>query len=129
MLGDTFIKRDLTTDSLNIDIIINIDIDTMESSNQVIESVKNSNSNKLTKKERITKRIKEMILESTIHGLPNVLKTEAIHLKIIWICLFLVTFTVSIYMILGNVNDYLNYEVTTNIDLVYEQPVIFPTIS
>ena len=70
-----------------------------------------------------------MILESTIHGLPNVLKTEAIHLKIIWICLFLVTFTVSIYMILGNVNDYLNYEVTTNIDLVYEQPVIFPTIS
>lgn len=122
------IKSNSLPDTLQIDIKIDIDIDTKETVEQNEQLLPILN-NKLTKKERIKKRLREMILESTIHGLPNVLKTDAIHLKIIWICLFLVTFIVSIYMIIGNINDYLNYEVTTNIDLVYEQPVIFPTVS
>lgn len=82
-----------------------------------------------TKKFKIKNVLKKMISESTIHGLPNLIKTNNNFFKTIWLSAFLITIFACMYMIKNNFNSYLNYEVITKIDLIYEQPAKFPTIS
>ncbi len=68
-------------------------------------------SNEKSKKMRIQEKFKEMILDSTIHALPNIYKTEHFYFKIMWFCLFLITFLFSIILIKKSINDFLDYEI------------------
>jgi len=84
---------------------------------------------KISKSQKIKQRVKQLIINSTSHGLPHLLRSDILIIKIMWICFFLICFTLSIYFIVNNINQYLKYEVVTIIDLVYEYPIQFPTIS
>ncbi len=84
---------------------------------------------KNTKKMRILEKIKEKISNSTFHALPNIYKTENLCLKRMWFCLFLIAFALSIILIKKSINDYLDFETVTKIQIGIEQPAEFPTVS
>ena len=67
-------------------------------------------------------KLKEMLMDSTIHALPNIYKTDRILFKIMWFCFFLTTFAFSAQLITKSINDYLKYETITQIDINLEQP-------
>lgn len=46
-----------------------------------------------------------------------------------WIILFVASSVLSFYLICNNILDYLNFDVVTGINVVYEYPSLFPTIS
>lgn len=75
-----------------------------------------------SKKSRIKKRLKEILSDSTIHALPNIYKTDRILFKIMWFFFFLATFITSIRLIVTSINDYLEYETITQVDIGSEQP-------
>ncbi len=81
------------------------------------------------KSSRISKLVKETTLSSTLHGIPNYIKAENSFFKFMWICGFLITVSTSIYLIAKNLSDYLEYETVTKINIIYEQPILFPTLS
>jgi hypothetical protein len=85
--------------------------------------------NELSKHDRIRNLLDITIQQSTIHGLPNFLKARNKTFKTIWLFSFLAAIASSFYLIKNNINNYLKYQVVTNLDLIYEQPIRFPTIS
>ena len=94
-----------------------------------IKKCNNLNNNQVLKKMRIQEKLKEKISNSTFHALPNIYKTEHFYLKIMWFCLFLIAFALSIILIKKSINDYLDYETVTKIQIGIEQPAEFPTVS
>ncbi len=78
---------------------------------------------------RIHEKLKEKISNSTFHALPNIYKTDHFFLKIMWFCLFLIASALSIILIKKSINDYLDYETVTKIQIGIEQPAEFPTVS
>jgi hypothetical protein len=78
---------------------------------------------------RIHEKLKEKISNSTFYALPNIYKTDHFFLKIMWFCLFLIAFALSIILIKKSINDYLDYETVTKIQIGIEQPAEFPTVS
>ncbi len=46
-----------------------------------------------------------------------------------WLSFFIVCIVISIYLITKDINQYLEYEVVTQIDIINEYPMQFPTIS
>ena len=92
--------------------------------NQIIldSRIKAVNDEDDSKISRIKKKFKEMLMDSTIHALPNIFKTDRILFKIMWFCFFLTTFAFSIQLITKSINDYLKYETITQIDINSEQP-------
>jgi len=84
-------------------------------------------------KEAISKKLKEkfleLILDSKCHGLPNIFSSRICLTRILWIFLVSLSITTSAYQIYLSLIDYFNFDYVTNIDLVYEEHVIFPTIS
>ena len=85
------------------------------------------------KKEKISKRLKEkfleLILDSKCHGLPNIFSNRICLTRILWIILVSLSITINLYQIYLSLIDYFNFDYVTNIDSVYEEHVIFPTIS
>jgi hypothetical protein len=72
---------------------------------------------------------KEWSKSTTIHGYPNIFRTENKLTKTMWILLlFFSTFLCS-YMITKAVMDYLSYDVVTQIRVLSETPVEFPTVT
>lgn len=89
----------------------------------------NSPGFKLTKVKKAKKKIANIILSSTIHGLPSVFRTDRLIIKIIWLSLFLICSAFGIYMIIDKFLTYLKFEVVTKIDVIPESSSEFPTIT
>lgn len=75
-----------------------------------------------SKKRRIKKCIKDKMINSTIHALPNIYKTENYYFKIMWLLFFIITFSFNIQFTIKCINDYLLYETITEIDVLTDQP-------
>lgn len=73
--------------------------------------------------------IHQIIVSSTAHGIPNILRTRRLFHKIMWIISTLASVGVCIWFILSSISDYLQYSVVTTIESVYEQPAMYPTVS
>jgi hypothetical protein len=56
-------------------------------------------------------------LDTTAHGIPNILGNPTWSFKLMWIVCFLASCGVCGYLLARSVNDYLNYEVVTTIQL------------
>jgi hypothetical protein len=73
--------------------------------------------------------IKEIISSSSLSYLLNPIKSKRLLIKLVWI-IFLIGFLfASIYYVVLNVLDYLQYETTTSIFTINEQGAEFPTVS
>ena len=75
-----------------------------------------------SKKRRIKKCIKEKMINSTIHALPNIYRTENYYFKIMWLLFFIITFSFNVQFTIKCINDYLLYERITEIDIGTDQP-------
>jgi len=73
--------------------------------------------------------IKEIISYSSLAFLLSPIKSKRLFIKIIWILFLFVLLFVSIYYVVLEVLNYLQYETTTSIYEILEQESEFPTIS
>jgi hypothetical protein len=73
--------------------------------------------------------IKEIISSSSLAYLISPIRSKRLLIKLVWI-IFLIGFLfASIYYVVLNVLDYLQYETTTSIFTINEQEAEFPTVS
>ncbi len=77
----------------------------------------------------LKKKLKQILSDSTANGLPNIFKREGFLSKIFWLTFVLLSILPSYYYTVSAVFDYLNYNVVTQIEDVYQQPLKFPTIT
>jgi hypothetical protein len=82
-----------------------------------------------SKKQRLITRVKDLLLSSTSHGLPNILRAQRRSIKIMWFILFLIFTFIGIFMVYSTISNYLKYEVVTKIEKINEFPVQFPSIT
>jgi hypothetical protein len=85
--------------------------------------------NKMSKSKNIKNKTIELALASTAHGLPNIIKTENLICRIIWFTCFLLSITCCVYNITNTIQDFLSYDVVTQIDTIFETKSQFPSIS
>ena len=74
----------------------------------------------------IKEKAKEIVLSSTILGLPNVVSKKRIVFKMMWLVAFLVSASVGIFTMQKTLSNYLEYEAVTKIDVKNEIPTEFP---
>lgn len=81
------------------------------------------------KLKKIADIVVELILASTSHGLPSVFRTERKAIKVMWFICWLIFLTLGVYTVINGVLDYLQWNVITQIDIKYEIPTPFPTVT
>ena len=72
---------------------------------------------------------KEVLLNSTSHALPNILRNENIVIKTVWTITLLISTALCSYLCIQSIMSYYSYAVNTNTRRIYESPTLFPTIS
>ena len=73
--------------------------------------------------------LKEDMKLLKMDGVPNIVRSQALIVRLVW-SLFLVAFVcVCVALIVGSVNEYLHYEVTTKSRVYQEKAPILPTIT
>jgi hypothetical protein len=82
-----------------------------------------------SKKEKIIIKVKDVLLSSTSHGLPNVLRTPRKSIKCMWLLLFLIFSSIGSYMVYKTISNYLEYEIVTKIEYIRENPIEFPAVT
>jgi hypothetical protein len=80
-------------------------------------------------KSKIKSYLTEAALSTTTHGIDKIVMTKRNFLKLAWILLFLGSIAACSYFIANTVIEYLDYEVVTKIQVIYEVPQLFPTVS
>lgn len=81
---------------------------------------------------KLSKHFKEAFIEvfsaSSIHGIPNIIRTKRLKIKIIWALFFLSSFSLCSYLVIQSIFDYLQFEVITKIRKIKDFPNKFPQI-
>jgi hypothetical protein len=75
------------------------------------------------------KKLKEILSGSNAHALPHLVGNQNKILKSIWLFFFLISIFACFYFLNRTFNDYFKYTKVTSIDIINEQPAIFPTIA
>jgi hypothetical protein len=78
---------------------------------------------------KILEELKNAAIETTGHGLPRIMLSKSYFLKIMWTIFMLVSMSLCAYMIIRLVSQYLQFDVNTQILVIYEPKILFPTIS
>ena len=74
------------------------------------------------------KKLHDLLLTSTSHGLPNALRTPHMSMRVMWLLCFVVSTGVCSYLIIKSFLAYLDYEVITKVRVVNEFQSEFPRI-
>jgi hypothetical protein len=85
--------------------------------------------NTTTKYERIKKKTKEILLVSSAVGIPNVIKSEKLLIKIIWLILIAISTAIGSYYVIKSIIDYTNYITVTTVSILDEHESEFPTLT
>ena len=82
------------------------------------------------KKTQKLKNIVTSCLESTTgHGLPNIIRTEHIGLKVFWLIAWLVGLGLTLYLLITSILAYFDYGVVSQIQIINERPMLFPEVT
>lgn len=93
-------------------------------------STSNENFNRpLRKRDIIKQRIWHILSNSSVNGLPNLVKASNIFLKIMWSISLIISTCVGSYYTIDSIIDFFKYNSVTIIDVIHEQQSQFPTIS
>ena len=79
--------------------------------------------------EKIRNVLHEIILSSTFHAIPNIIRSERLFFKIMWTLCFLLSFSYCFTSICRSINSFLDREIVTNIKIISEIPTQFPSVS
>jgi hypothetical protein len=74
-------------------------------------------------------KIRELLEESTSHGIPKICKTKNLLILIIWSFCTVFSICLCSFFVIDTVFDYLNYKTIANIEIVNEQEAQFPALS
>lgn len=77
------------------------------------------------------KRAKHVFLEcaSSSTSFPNITRTDKLVIKVVWLILYVLLLIACGIMMTDGVYDYLNYDVVTEIEVIYETPTQFPSVT
>jgi hypothetical protein len=70
--------------------------------------------------------LRDVLSDSTVHGLANMFRTRNNIVRFVWTCLFLAGFVCAIYFTYLSTIGFFNYEVSVSIQSINESPVTFP---
>lgn len=73
--------------------------------------------------------LKNPSLTTTVIGVPNLIKTKKIQIKILWLVSLILSSGFCFYLIIQSILDYSKFEVVTKIEILDQIPSSFPTIS
>lgn len=86
-------------------------------------------SKKISVSVQIKEILKESALSTTNHALPNIVRNKNVYIRLMWIFCFFASTGICSYAVIQSIINYLNYEVVTKINLFYENPTQFPTVT
>lgn len=69
-----------------------------------------------------------LIEASTFHGIPNILRSKHLIVKVMWVVCFMISISCCSIIIYHASDDFLQNEVVTNIDEIYDTNIQFPTV-
>ena len=72
--------------------------------------------------------LSSIILSSTIHGLPSILRTKRSFLKFIWFFCTIISSAICAFMLTKSITDYFDYDLVTTTSVKVEIPLAFPKI-
>ena len=72
---------------------------------------------------------KNWIKNTSFHGIPNILNTKYKFLKFIWLIIILIFSSLCLYVAIGQIVAYLNFDIITKIRVINETPALFPAVS
>ena len=72
--------------------------------------------------------LRETCLSSTIHGIPNILRTNSICLKVLWSIFTILSSSACFYLVIEAVTQFLEHEVVTKMIVTNEFSSEFPAI-
>jgi hypothetical protein len=87
------------------------------------------NKKRLRKRVLLNERIKELLSSSTAHGIPNIVKTDNLIVKIMWIIFLIVSISAGSYYTIDSILDYLKFNTVTTIQVISEDQSQLPVIS
>jgi hypothetical protein len=80
-----------------------------------------------------TESLKEIFVEfsrrTNVDCYSKIFEYNSIFIKLIWIVILVTSLGFTSYLLVSNVNNYLNYDVTTKIGSYYELPTEFPAVT
>lgn len=82
-----------------------------------------------TKLNEFKRILKESIENSTSHGLPAILRSENLILRILWTICFILSLIYCIFTLIRSFEEYSNYEVVTQISNHRISSMEFPTVT
>jgi len=74
-------------------------------------------------------KIVDLIDASSLPRTHILIKSKHITVKIVWFIFTVILLTLSIKYVIGNISNYFNYEVVTNINIIQENKSQFPAVS
>ena len=84
---------------------------------------------KKSKTERIKESSFRILTESTIHGIPSILKTNYLFSKILWAVSTLACLVICLVLVENSISAYLENNVVTSIKVWKKIPLDFPVVS
>lgn len=97
--------------------------------NEIMENFENEKAKKAKTRSRIKEYVSKAASSSTTHGIDRILNTNRNILRILWITFFLASTATCGYFIGNTIMDFLEFNVVTKIQTIYEVPQLFPTVS
>ena len=77
----------------------------------------------------IKNRLSEWFLDTEIHGLPNIARADNMAIRIMWTICFFISLGTCSFLVYRSINSYLEYDVNSKFDVIYEAPAVFPTVT
>ena len=72
----------------------------------------------------------DTLINSTVHAIPNIIRSEHKSLKIMWLIFFTISTGLCSFLVIEAILDYLNFDVNTEIRNIYDgNETPFPTIT
>lgn len=71
----------------------------------------------------------ERLSATTFHGIPHLCREKIIILKVIWILFILTSICACAYFVTKTTLNYLNHDIVTNVNVIYELQSQFPAVS
>ncbi|CAF0874896.1 unnamed protein product [Brachionus calyciflorus] len=78
---------------------------------------------------KIRSVIEESLFSSTSHGIPNIIRSDNLILRVMWILFTVISTGLCGYMIVQSIMNYFSYETTSKIQINTETSSIFPAIT
>jgi len=77
----------------------------------------------------VKESIKTIASQSSIHGLPNIINSEYLVMKIVWMFGLLLALSYSSYLLVQLIISYFNYDVLISINYSADYGIDFPAIA